>query len=269
MISIKQLRELSQSEKISKRLSTGNDVGLIWVGYTIHRRVSIYITYFLIRFFPKCTANSVSASMLLVTLLGAGLVMVQNVTVQLAGLFLCYFAFLLDKVDGELARYRDERSVRGCYLDEWYHVLAPTSLLLGVFLIPAYTHSLAMTVLLILAVTLSVVRRFERKWYLMVAGKQKNILQSQNSEKQRKLSVLHWILNNPLFKMAGVIDRYDLWLLSFSVMLLVSEFVSSFSVLHVLLAYTTLSLIYTVRLALLNYFGRFEFLMRSFIRDGF
>ncbi len=98
--------------------------------YRIHRRLSIHITAFLLQ--TPVTLNQVSLLMMFMAALGAALMTSANLWVN-AGAGVClYLSFLLDKVDGEMARYRKQESVMGILLDRFHHRLVEPLLFLGV-----------------------------------------------------------------------------------------------------------------------------------------
>lgn len=109
-------------------LQMGKDRDPEW--YVIHRRVSIYLTWLLLH--TRLTPNQVSLFMMLVGWSGAGLLSSVQVRLNLLGFCLLYLAFLLDKADGEIARYRRLESVQGMLVDRLYHRLVEPSIFLAV-----------------------------------------------------------------------------------------------------------------------------------------
>jgi phosphatidylglycerophosphate synthase len=106
----------------------GGDPG--W--YVIHRRISIYVTWVVLR--AGISLGSISFAMLGLGVVGAGLVAVQGGAWNAFGFAFLYFVFLLDKVDGEVARYRGIESVHGILLDRFYHRLVEPALFVAVAL---------------------------------------------------------------------------------------------------------------------------------------
>src|SRR4030095_5767405 len=72
--------------------------------YRVHRRLSIHLTSFALK--AGLTANDASCSMIVCGVVGAFLVSKLSPAANALGFFLFYLGFLLDKVDGELARLR-------------------------------------------------------------------------------------------------------------------------------------------------------------------
>src|SRR5262245_52666162 len=83
--------------------------------YRIHRRLSIHVTAWLLR--TPITLPQISGLMLSLGAIGAVLNAPANLFVNALGWACLYGAFLLDKVDGEVARFRREQSVIGILLD--------------------------------------------------------------------------------------------------------------------------------------------------------
>jgi len=98
--------------------------------YRIHRRLSIYVTWLLLH--TPLTANQASLLSLAVGAASAGLVLTGGPRQALFSLVGFYAYFLLDKVDGEIARYRGQQSLRGIGLDYLGHMAIPPLLPLSV-----------------------------------------------------------------------------------------------------------------------------------------
>src|SRR3990167_10269611 len=113
---IAQLRDILQREKLEGRERP-------W-GYRLFQRgPSIYITWLLLR--TPITPNAVTLLSILSGVGGAYLLLYPNWKVKLAALFLFYLNLLLDRVDGEVARYKKRFSLKGIYLDELNHYIIP------------------------------------------------------------------------------------------------------------------------------------------------
>src|SRR5213592_4845751 len=104
----------------------GGDPG--W--YAVHRRHSIYVTWVLLQ--AGVPLWSVSLTMMAFGVLGAVLIALAAPAWNVLGFVLLYGAFLLDKVDGEMARYRRIESVHGILLDRFHHRLVEPCLFLAV-----------------------------------------------------------------------------------------------------------------------------------------
>lgn len=98
--------------------------------YRIHRGISIYLTWLSLH--TRLMPNHISLLMIVVGTAGAALLSFVQFSFNLLGFCLLYMAFLLDKVDGELARYGRMESVRGILLDRLHHRLVEPSIFLAV-----------------------------------------------------------------------------------------------------------------------------------------
>lgn len=117
-----ELRAVTQPATTMDRRNAEHWLARLWL-----RSVSLRVTALLIR--TRVTANQLTALMIVVGLLAAvpasrpGL----GPAVLTAALVVAYF--LLDLCDGEVARWRDQTSVTGVYLDRVGHYLVEAALL--------------------------------------------------------------------------------------------------------------------------------------------
>jgi hypothetical protein len=111
MESIAQLKQITQGEKRATQSAR----------YTRMRDVSVYVTWVLLH--TPITANQVTAIGIAFGLLGVILVAMPSPSIGIAGCILLWIHILLDKVDGEVARYRKTVSLRGIFLDEIGHLV--------------------------------------------------------------------------------------------------------------------------------------------------
>lgn len=79
------------------------------------RPISLYLTYLALR--TGISANVVTVLQTLVGLIGAAMLAFPKFAFQISGIILLQFGFVLDNVDGEVARFRKEVSLTGKYLD--------------------------------------------------------------------------------------------------------------------------------------------------------
>ncbi len=116
MPSIKELRAICQNSEVSPNWRTQSLEG------RINRVFSIYLTWIFIHL--PFTPNQITAFGTAVYLLGAGLFLKHSYAWNLAGVGLVMLSFLLDAVDGELARYRKMTAgggVGGTYVEPVSH----------------------------------------------------------------------------------------------------------------------------------------------------
>lgn len=116
--SIKELRELCQPKR------------KVWFWRDkFVRGVSIYLTRLFL--FTSISANGVTWIMLLTGVISAFFYMRGEYVYSLIGLLLHHLYFILDAVDGEVARYRKATSDRGVYLDLMSHIIVHPLLIMG------------------------------------------------------------------------------------------------------------------------------------------
>ena len=99
----------------------GRSSGEHWAGRLYGRRVSIHIT----RAAPRLglSPNAVTAVLIVVGLGGAAVLAVGGLWPAIVGVVLVQLYLVLDCVDGEVARWTGQTSVKGIYLDRLGHYL--------------------------------------------------------------------------------------------------------------------------------------------------
>lgn len=117
MESIKELREICQAGKVEKSRQR------YWWYLVFGRYPSIYITRLLLPL--PITPNAVSIISIILGLAGVVCFLQPSISSNILGTILIYFYWLLDKVDGEIARYKNLQSLQGKYLDEVAHFFLP------------------------------------------------------------------------------------------------------------------------------------------------
>ena len=110
---------LESPEQLRALCQSGKEADPGW--YFIHRRLSIYVTWVLLH--TAVTPNQVTGLMMLAGMAGAALLVPHSAAANIAAFAVLYLAFLLDKVDGEIARYRHVSSVQGLLLDRLHHLV--------------------------------------------------------------------------------------------------------------------------------------------------
>jgi hypothetical protein len=96
--------------------------------YQAFRRISLHVTWALLH--TSVTPNQVTAASLVVAIVGLVLVAIPGAP-AIAGCVLLLMYHLLDRVDGELARYQNRYSLLGVYLDNAGHYLTGGGLLIA------------------------------------------------------------------------------------------------------------------------------------------
>jgi len=92
-----------------------------WYARYIHLRISIYITWVLLH--TNVSANQVTVTFMVVGLIAVYLFSFGQPWMYFWGAILLQVRYLLDSVDGEIARYRKTFSVTGEYLDFIEHYI--------------------------------------------------------------------------------------------------------------------------------------------------
>ena len=121
MPTIAELRAATQPAAIFERNS-----GEHWAGRLYMRRLSPYCTRLLLR--TPLSANAVTGLMIVVGLAAAAVLTLPGVVAALGAVLLIQLQLLLDCSDGEVARWREQRSPVGVYLDRIGHWVTEAAL---------------------------------------------------------------------------------------------------------------------------------------------
>jgi phosphatidylglycerophosphate synthase len=121
MPTIAELRAATQPASIFERNS-----GEHWAGRLYMRRLSPYATRLLLR--TPLSANAVTGLMIVVGVAAAAVLSLPGVAAAVGAVLLIQLQLLLDCSDGEVARWRDQRSPLGVYLDRIGHWLTEAAL---------------------------------------------------------------------------------------------------------------------------------------------
>ena len=121
MPTIADLRAATQPASIFERNS-----GEHWAGRLYMRRLSPYLTRLLLR--TGISANGVTWLMIVAGVAAAGVLALPGLLPAIGAALLIQLQLLLDCSDGEVARWRGERSTLGVYLDRIGHWLTEGAL---------------------------------------------------------------------------------------------------------------------------------------------
>ena len=116
--SIGELRRICQETKEPTNLRQFS-----WFGTRVTRRISIYFTKLFLEI--GISANQASLLGLLVLIIAGAFFVFSDARWWFIGLLLLYLSFVVDCVDGEIARYNKSASSTGTYLDGIIGVFAP------------------------------------------------------------------------------------------------------------------------------------------------
>ena len=248
MASIKEIKEICHSVKL-KRSVTENKIKR---SYDFHRNLAVYITFFFLNFMPKITPNQISLLMVLFGFTVVFMLISIKIPLTLAGVLIIYISFLLDKVDGDIARYRKIFSLYGKYLDEIYHLFPQTLIYLAVGIHEYIQNNhMLFLVLSFICYFSSIANRISPKFVLMLLqrGTEKN--NNPNIQKEKtvyKNTLLRELINNFL-----VCIRFDLTLAGIFLYFLL-EFMgfNSASKLYIMVFFFIQAFAQIVRLLIIN-----------------
>lgn len=95
------------------------------IGVMIYRKIGIVLTWMIINVFPRISANTVTASMLIFNAISGALLYYSIINNSILGLALSAlvfnFSIALDCVDGNIARINKKSSIYGVFLDRLVH----------------------------------------------------------------------------------------------------------------------------------------------------
>ena len=120
-ISLKQLREFKYRINPEERQGA--------YGYYFIRPLSLYVTYFALRL--GLSANQVTVLQTVFGLAGAICLALPSAAWSILAILFLQFGFVLDNVDGEVARFRNQVSLTGKYLDTIGHTIVVPCMYFG------------------------------------------------------------------------------------------------------------------------------------------
>ena len=137
---------IAELRKVCRPNTNKNGVSKMAFYEAYNPYLSIYITWICIRL--KLSANTVTTLMILISAIGALLIMPQNIWINTTGALLFLLSYLLDWSDGEVARWNrhiekqtqnniDEMThhiaaTKGNFLDKMYHHLTSAFLIIAI-----------------------------------------------------------------------------------------------------------------------------------------
>jgi phosphatidylglycerophosphate synthase len=98
-------------------------------GYYIIRPISLYFTWLILQ--TKMSANQVTVAHMVIGVIGSVLLAFVDLGTRLIGVLLLYISYILDNVDGEVARYKKGVSITGKYLDSLAHAIVIMAMFFG------------------------------------------------------------------------------------------------------------------------------------------
>jgi len=98
-------------------------------GYYVIRPISLYFTWLILQ--TGMSANQITVMHGIVGTAGAVMLGLEKIEWRLTGLALLYFSYVLDNVDGEVARFKKQVSISGKYLDSVMHSIVNMMIFFG------------------------------------------------------------------------------------------------------------------------------------------
>lgn len=124
MVSLKEVKNFKHRiNPVEEIVGRGN------FGYYIIRPISLYFTWGILN--TGLSANQVTVLHMVIGLLGAVSLGLPGLKIKFVGVFLLYLSYVLDNVDGEVARYRKQVSISGKFLDTIAHTVVVMMMFFG------------------------------------------------------------------------------------------------------------------------------------------
>ncbi len=124
MISLKEVKNFKYRINPTEEI-----VGRANFGYYIVRPISLYLTWLILQ--TRMSANQVTVLHMVIGLFGSVLLGFAGLKLKLIGIAILYLSYILDNVDGEVARYRKQVSISGKYLDSIAHNIVIMAMFFG------------------------------------------------------------------------------------------------------------------------------------------
>lgn len=112
--SIKTIKEIGQNPAVNNRSES-------WYGKYFIRTISKYFTFIFLK--TSITANHITFLSIICGVLGSLFLMIGLPLYFFVGALFFHLGFILDCVDGEVARIKKQQSIKGIYLDTLGHYL--------------------------------------------------------------------------------------------------------------------------------------------------
>lgn len=198
------IKKVPPIKELRKTLQT-HDNPKDWHTRIFMRTLSIYVTKVLLC--TPVTANQVTLFMLMVGIAAAVLFTFGNYWYSLIGALLFQSMYVLDGVDGEIARYKGTTSACGHYLDRLYHNITYPFIFVGISF-GAYSNShdvkififgfLASLFILVLFLDSSEVLKMLREAGRDKGGNQMTAASTKQKSRGKIFSLLNWVSNKAL-----------------------------------------------------------------------
>jgi phosphatidylglycerophosphate synthase len=144
-----------------------------YIGF-FYRELSLPITWFFVQ--TPVTANQLSLFWIVLGITGISLLATGNYTAVILGGLSLQLVTLLDRADGDVARYKGERSLVGRFVDLAGHTIIKSSLFIGVSLGVYQGHPQLWVLLLGISAALGLIVGDILRFYREFLMKQNNLI---------------------------------------------------------------------------------------------
>lgn len=201
MVTLKEISRVCHAGK-AERYEGGT---LLERSYLWHRELAGWLTFIFLNFLPFVKPNHVSVLMVLVGFSGCLCFSIGSNAAILMGSFLLYLSFLLDKVDGDIARYRKCFSGFGKFLDEIYHLFPQSYIYLALgFGLDGRTPNSTAIWLGIAGILAAMFNRIAPKLETLIVTVESDVHKNTNNSHDLKPGY-----RNPVSLWLGLITRFD------------------------------------------------------------
>lgn len=250
-MNFQEFKNKSQAGKEAKIASGG-------LMYAWQRNLSVIISFLLIKLFPRISPNSVSISNILLLFIIFALSFWANndnaLLIVIIQLLLINFTSVMDKIDGEIARYKEYYTQQGVYYDLTYHFFYPFVFyfVLGYYF---YVHTNNLIIVL-LAMALAIIATNQRMLgklrhhvkYKVVLEAHQNIIKDVNTaKKQHQKKPLLWrIVYYSIFLL------YD-WVWSWYLLIAIISYFNFYLAMYIYFIHLALSLFLFLKQILIDF----------------
>ena len=117
-------RKIENIKDLKKKINNRPETVNFFTSNYIYRPISIYFTYIFLSL--SISANTVTLLSIFSSIIGAGILLLAEVSLLPIGYFFFWFFYLLDFSDGDIARYNSSNSLTGHFLELLAHYIVNT-----------------------------------------------------------------------------------------------------------------------------------------------
>jgi len=179
----------------------------------LYRQFSLPVTWLLVQ--TPVSANQISVLWLILGLLGVALLASGNYLLAIAGALLLQLVAVLDRVDGEVARYKHSQSMLGLFWDLAGHIFIKSFLFIGISLGVYRSHPDITVILLGISGASSLIIGYSLRFYKTYVFQKNGLQVSKRAPARglfnkflRKLEHLWWTLGLFGIVLAGAVTNH-------------------------------------------------------------